>query len=124
LTTNAGQPTVTLEVYSGRENPSWPLDDHQLGEVRARLQGLRTSEPASAPSPVLGYRGFRVEHLGLDVADLILVGRGVITLIRGKEAEHRHDSTGLEDMLLAAAARRGYTELLRAAGARSPRETT
>jgi hypothetical protein len=123
VTPDAGQPLVTLEVYSGRENPSWPLEEDQLAEVRARLRDLGTSEPAPPPSSVLGYRGFRIENLGSDLPDAILVGRGVITLVRGKKAEHRADSTGIEDLLFVDAANRGYAELMRAAGARSPHET-
>jgi hypothetical protein len=123
LSTDAGQPLVTLEVYSGQENPSWPLEGNALAEVTARARDLGSGEAAPPPAPVLGYRGFRIEHLGPDLPDTLLVGRGVVTVVRGKEAEHRNDSAGLETVLLADAAQRGYADLLRAAGAPSPRET-
>lgn len=124
LSTDAGQPLVTLEVYSGRENPSWPLEGGTLAEVTSRVRDLGSAEAAPPPPNVLGYRGFRVEHLGEDLPDSLFVGRGVVSVVRGKEAEHRNDSAGLESVLLADAANRGYGELLRAAGAPAPRETT
>jgi hypothetical protein len=123
LSTDAGQPLVTLEVYSGRENPSWALEGNALTEVTARARDLESAETAPPPSNVLGYRGFRIEHLGQDLPDTLLIGRGVVTVVRGKEAEHRSDSAGLESVLLADAANRGYGDLLRAAGAPAPRET-
>lgn len=123
MSTDAGQPLVTLEVYSGRENPSWPLEGSALAEVTSRARDLASAEAAPPPSNVLGYRGFRIENLGADLPDTLFVGRGVVTVVRGKEAEHRNDSAGLETVLLADAAQRGYADLLRAAGAPSPRET-
>jgi hypothetical protein len=121
LSTDTGQPLVTLEVYSGRENPSWPLEGKALAEVTSRARDLGSGESAPEPAPALGYRGFRIENLGQDLPDTVFVGRGVVTVIRGKEAEHRSDSVGLESVLLADAADRGFAELLRAAGAPSPR---
>ena len=116
------QPTVTLEVYSGRENPSWQLEGSALADVTARIRDLGAGSAAPAPpSHVLGYRGFRIEHLGQDLPDALFVGRGVITIVRRKEAEHRSDSVGLESVLLADAAQHGFGELLQAAGAPSPR---
>jgi len=106
-------------VYSGRENPSWTLEGDALQAVRDRIREAesRPGEAASPPPPVLGYRGFRVENLGPDAPDVVFVGRGILTLIRGKRAEHRPDPVDLEGLLLAEAARQGHGELLQAAGA-------
>ena len=121
MSTDAKRPLVTLDVYSGRPNPSWELEGNMLSEVTARVRDLAGGSGAAAPRTVLGYRGFRIENLGSDHPDAIVVGRGVATIIRGKDTEHRIDSVGLERLLLEDAARRGHSELLRAAGAPSPR---
>ena len=51
---------VTLDIYSGRENPSWIVDDD------SKLAGIQ-SAAAGAKSlgslPVLGYRGFHVRSV-------------------------------------------------------------
>jgi hypothetical protein len=121
LSTQQGHPLVTLEVYSGRENPSWPLEGSTLSDVTAKVRDLDAGPSAAAPQSVLGYRGFRIENLPDDLPGTVFVGRGVVTIIRGKEAQHRSDSVGLESLLLADAAQHGHGELVRAAGAPSPR---
>jgi hypothetical protein len=50
---------VTLDVFSGRENPSWELSGKQLGALVSALGALTETEPA-ALFDGLGYRGFRV----------------------------------------------------------------
>jgi len=51
---------VTLQVYSGRENPSWSLSEKQIDELLALLNNLPKAEPNAFPDG-LGYRGFQVE---------------------------------------------------------------
>jgi hypothetical protein len=115
---------VFLDVYSGRPNPSWPLEGGTLQAVRDRVretEGL--SAESTPPPPVLGYRGFRIENLGADAPDTVFVGRGTVTVVRGKRVEHRPDTTDLEGLLLVEASNREYADLLKAAGAPSPRRT-
>lgn len=50
---------VTLDIFSGRENPSWELSGEQLGALASVLEALPETEPA-AFFDGLGYRGFRV----------------------------------------------------------------
>jgi hypothetical protein len=94
------------------------LERETLNAVTGKVQELagRTGED-TPPPPVLGYRGFRIEDLGPDAPDAVFVGRGTVTLIRGKRAEHTRDTVDLEAELLEDASNRGFTELLRAAGA-------
>jgi hypothetical protein len=44
---------VTLDVYSGRANPSWKVDDDVIAKIAHAKNG-------TGPLPVLGYRGFHV----------------------------------------------------------------
>jgi hypothetical protein len=49
---------VELDVFSGRPNPSWELDDRTSEELR-QLQSRLTKARQTAPEPPgLGYRGF------------------------------------------------------------------
>jgi hypothetical protein len=54
--------TVTLNVYSGRPNPSWALTAEQEKQLTERLAALDTVTDArpSGVSGGLGYRGFQV----------------------------------------------------------------
>lgn len=56
---------VTLDIFSGRPNPTWLLPDEESAGLQERLQAFR--EPGSrVPSGAfggLGYRGFRVSHV-------------------------------------------------------------
>lgn len=49
---------VELDIFSGRPNPRWKLDEHH-SEVLLRFQsGLRRTERNPPDLPSLGYRGF------------------------------------------------------------------
>ena len=49
---------VELDVFSGRPNPRWELDDRASQELR-QLQGRLTKARETPPEPPgLGYRGF------------------------------------------------------------------
>jgi hypothetical protein len=50
---------VTLDIFSGRENPSWKLSKEQLGALASVVEALPETESA-AFFDGLGYRGFRV----------------------------------------------------------------
>ncbi|MCP3802764.1 hypothetical protein NLX83_26165 [Allokutzneria sp. A3M-2-11 16] len=47
---------VELEVFSGRTNPVWHLDDSQVREALDRFSGRSLAEPADLPDQ-LGFRG-------------------------------------------------------------------
>lgn len=57
---NVKKAKVTLQVYSGRENPSWDLSEKQSSDLLALVGDLPKSESFTLPDN-LGYRGFQVE---------------------------------------------------------------
>jgi redox-sensitive bicupin YhaK (pirin superfamily) len=57
---NVKKARVTLQVYSGRENPSWNLSERQISDLLALVGDLPKSEAFTLPDN-LGYRGFQVE---------------------------------------------------------------
>ena len=46
---------VSLDIFSGRENPSWVVDDDKVSDLQRLAAGARLG-----PLPILGYRGFHV----------------------------------------------------------------
>ena len=46
---------VSLDIFSGRENPSWVVDDHKVADLQRLAAGARLGS-----LPILGYRGFHV----------------------------------------------------------------
>jgi len=75
---------VTLDVFSGRPNPRWPLTAAQTAELAQRLAQLRQtpSGPLREP-PDLGYRGLQVnrgEDASLPGPGPLHVYRGIVTL--------------------------------------------
>ncbi|MGI5916510.1 MAG: hypothetical protein ACOX9A_08690 [Anaerolineae bacterium] len=57
--------TVTLQIYSGRPDPTWTLDDAQIEELEALWRALPEGSPVSDPGS-LGYRGFHVAEAGAE----------------------------------------------------------
>lgn len=49
---------VELHVFSGRPDPRWQLDEHQLEGLRRLLDELSPSSRQYPAAPGLGYRGF------------------------------------------------------------------
>jgi hypothetical protein len=56
---------VELDIFSGRPNPEWQLDEAAAGEVRRRLAALSPSPARAASPPGLGYRGFLCTESGV-----------------------------------------------------------
>jgi hypothetical protein len=84
--------TVTLDVYSGRPNPSWTLSDAVTGELLAKLQALAPIEREVAEFDGLGYRAVRAE-LRQDGAKIVVsAARGVVTCERGGRQLHYADT--------------------------------
>ena len=49
---------VELDVFSGRPNPRWELDEVRSQELRQLQSRLKPSRQAHVEPPALGYRGF------------------------------------------------------------------
>jgi hypothetical protein len=113
------QPVVFLQVYSGQPDPSWPLEGEALAGVMERLGAARAQRTTETPPPpVLGYRGFRIENpAGGDLPATTTVWRGLVVAVVDNTTETWRDQADLETLLLEEARRRGYGELLKAAGA-------
>jgi hypothetical protein len=51
---------VELDLFSGRPNPAWELDDATTKQLRRLLGSLAAVPTRPQEPPGLGYRGFRI----------------------------------------------------------------
>jgi hypothetical protein len=57
-----GMPMVVeLDVFSGRPNPRWELDEKNAAALTRLQSTLRRTERLPPDPPALGYRGFRCD---------------------------------------------------------------
>src|SRR5215472_2176226 len=99
---------VTLEVFSGRPNPSWTLSADEEKEFLRRLQGLAPS--ARSPSQGgLGYRGFRIINNSKEaqLPSEVVVANGIVTVRDDLGSHHYTDSNRIESWLIEQARERG-----------------
>ena len=102
---------VTLDVFSGRENPFWDLSPEKESELFARLASLKVSPSGRRPPDVLGYRGFIVTALTGDLCEyeeIRVFPKRVIALRGGRTLYFSDPDRTLERWLLASS--RDYIE--------------
>lgn len=104
---------VTLDVFSGRPNPSWSLSVQEERELARLLSDLPPTEERVVGNG-LGYRGFRItnpeQRLGLPSE--IVVAKGVVIIRDEGETNYYSDSTGIEQWLIQQAQGKGYGSLI------------
>lgn len=97
-----GHARVTLDVFSGRKNPSWSLSKEQAESLLSIVRGLPASEPGDFFDG-LGYRGFRVSmpRPGKGGGGELTVYRGRVRYDDGRNVKHLTDKERrLEQLLL------------------------
>jgi hypothetical protein len=91
--TAASDVVVTLDVFSGRPNPTWTLANGMPVEFLRHLQGLDISRAAARDSEDLGYRAVSAEFLDQTKgAVTVKASRGIVTLDRGGRQSHYVDA--------------------------------
>jgi hypothetical protein len=94
---------ITVDVFSGRPNPSVELDDREAQELIERLAPRRLLEPGEPdlpPAPTLGYRGVVIEQTGEPSPHLPGTFRVVGADLFGRGLAHRARDERVEDLLL------------------------
>jgi hypothetical protein len=77
----ASNAVVTLDLYSGRPNPAWPLSAVATHELLHRLQALDVMKVDTPEFDGLGYRAVRAElHEQAKRAAVVTAARGVVTV--------------------------------------------
>ncbi len=88
MTTSA---VVTLDVYSGKPNPSWTLTDSQTQEFVQRVKALQSAAGGAASPDVLGYRAVRVELHDVDGVAVFAFFREAVAVTRTGRETHYSD---------------------------------
>jgi hypothetical protein len=71
--------TVVLEIFSGRPDPSWPLDTQRTAELSRRLESLPAARESALPEGApLGYRGLHVSFTEGTEGRIVEVRRGFV----------------------------------------------
>lgn len=81
----ASSAVVTLDVFSGRPNPTWSLSQPATAELLRRLGALETSKVDAREFDDLGYRSVKAELAGEAKDTVVTASRGVVTLDRAGE---------------------------------------
>jgi hypothetical protein len=104
---------VTLDIFSGRPNPSWTLRPEDEKELARRLAGLLPASELPG-SDDLGYRGFVVSNRagegGLPAE--VRVFKGLVATKGEAGVSAFHDTHGLEQWLVEQARQHGLEGLL------------
>jgi hypothetical protein len=91
--TAASSVVVTLDVFSGRPNPTWPLAEGTTVEFLRRLHALDGSKAAPREFEDLGYRAVSAEFQDETKGTVVVkASRGVVTLNRAGQQFHYLDA--------------------------------
>jgi hypothetical protein len=102
---------ITVDVFSGRPNPTVELEGTEADEALERLRPTRRlseDEPGLPSEPILGYRGLLIEQIGDETAEEFpQTFRVAGSDLFGPGLAHRAADEGFEDFVF------GSTGLLR-----------
>jgi len=93
---------ITIDVFSGRENPVIKLTGKNAAEAVGRLRPtkkIKRGEMGLPPSPTLGYRGLIIEQKGRPVKGLPKIFRYVHGDLFGSKLAHRAADVAFEDFI-------------------------
>jgi hypothetical protein len=91
--TTASNVVVTLDVFSGRPNPTWSLAEGMTVEFLRRLRALDSSKAAPREFEDLGYRAVSAEFQDETKGTVVVkASRGMVTLDRAGQRVHYLDS--------------------------------
>lgn len=105
---------AVVDIFSGRENPSWKLSESEAELLKTKLKGLKKGEPVNE-HPQLGYRGMWIVNRDNDFnfPKKIIAYKSCITLIEHSgNIRYVKDEANIEDWLKSLANEKGYPTLL------------
>jgi hypothetical protein len=93
---------ITIDIFSGRENPVIELEGKEAGEAIRRLQPagkIKKGEMGLPPEPTLGYRGLIIEQADKPVEALPKVFRLAHGHMFGPNLAHRATDEAFEEFI-------------------------
>lgn len=107
---------ITIDIFSGRENPVIVYKGKKLREVSERLSPIRkfqTKELGFPPVPTLGYRGLVVEQVGRPVKELPSTFRLGLGTAYGREMSYIIADEDFEDFVCGSVPKKLPTDVFR-----------
>jgi len=104
---------IELDIFSGRQNPSWELTEKEATEMVGQMENL-PSAPLQPDIPGLGYRGFIISNPGR-IAGLpvqIRVYSGVLIVTEKGSVKYFNDVNNIENWLIGKAREHNYGEII------------
>lgn len=104
---------IEIDIFSGRENPSWELSPEESSELVKRILPL-VPNASSAAENGLGYRGFVIlnpEGIAGLPAKIVVFQHVLRTTSDGQTRSYK-DVNDTEGWLMQAAHRNGYGEII------------
>lgn len=92
---------ITIDIFSGRENPVMELEGKEAMEALSRLEPERAFEPDELgwPPSTLGYRGLIVEQVGARSSRFPNQFKVVARRLIGPDSAHRLSDETFEDFI-------------------------
>jgi hypothetical protein len=93
---------ITIDIFSGRPNPSIELDEGESADLLGRVRPANAITEESkrlAPLPTLGYRGLIIEQVGTPGSDLPRTFRYAHGQVFGEELAHEASDQAVEDFV-------------------------
>ena len=102
---------ITIDIFSGRENPVVEFSGKKLEEISKRLTPVRkfqTKELGFPPIPTLGYRGLVVEQVGAPLKELPKAFRIASGTAFGREMSYTIADETFEDFVCGSVPKRKF----------------
>ncbi len=108
---NESKLRITIDIFSGRENPVVEFTGKKLKDIIERLtptRSFQTRELGLPPIPTLGYRGLIVEQEGRPLEDLPRAFRIAYGTAFGREVSYRISDEAIEDFVCGSVPKKRY----------------
>ena len=103
---------VTLDVYSGRPNPTWRLSGQQVADLLQKLEALPRNAVEVRSTEALGYRGVKALVQKIANSVEVVAAKGAVTRRIGDQVQTFSDHDRMFELWLVETGEQGLSESL------------
>jgi len=108
---------VTIDVFSGRPNPTWEMTSEEAKRLLAMFRAVSSSKAdlvSRATPPGLGYRGIVVTRLKGDetVPEETRVFNSILSIRKAGSISYHEDNAKIQEFFLSQAKAKGHAALI------------
>jgi hypothetical protein len=99
---NMNETKVILNIFSGRENPTWKLSEEQINTLLSNIKDSPKSDKTVFPDG-LGYRGFEVvitDSVDQQTQSIVVANGKILSKSKGIEEYFTDSNRNIESFLL------------------------